>query len=368
MRITEIHLYAIDLPVINGPYVMSGALVSKLDSTVVEVVTDSGLVGFGETCPVGPTYQQEHALGARAALTQMCTALIGQNPLAIESVRNTMDAQLNGHNYAKAAIDVALWDLAGKHYGARVCDLLGGAQTENVPSYYATSIGEPDEVAKAAADKKAQGFPRIQIKVGGRPVQQDIETVHKVWEAVGKDYRIAIDGNRGLNSRDTLFLSNACKDIPIILEQPCNSIAEITAIRSQLHHPVYLDENTVDLSTVIAAAGQRLCDGFGFKVTRLGGLTQLRAARDICKANSLPHTCDDAWGSDIIAAACTHIGATVTPKLNEGVWIAQPYIEGHYDSENGIEIKDGHIAVPTGLGLGINPDKEVLGQPCASFS
>ena len=111
----------------------------------------------------------------------------------------------------------------------------------------------------------------------------------------------------------------------------------------------------------------RLCDGFGFKVTRLGGLTQLRAARDICKANAMPHTCDDAWGGDIIAAACTHIGATVTPKLNEGVWIAQPYIEGHYDSENGIEIKDGHIALPTGPGLGINPDKEVFGEPFASF-
>ena len=107
MRIKEIHIYAVDLPVANGPYVMSGALVSKLDSTVVELVTDSGLIGFGETCPVGPTYQQEHALGARAALTQMCDALIGRNPLEIESVRNTMDAQLNGHNYAKAAIDIA---------------------------------------------------------------------------------------------------------------------------------------------------------------------------------------------------------------------------------------------------------------------
>jgi len=368
MRITEIHIYQVDLPVKNGPYVMSGAMVHKLDSTIVEIITDSGLIGYGETCPVGPTYQQEHALGARAALNQLCTALIDQNPLAIDNIRSTMDSQLNGHNYAKAAVDIALWDLAGKHYGARVCDLLGGAKTEHVPSYYATSIGEPNEVARIAADKKAQGFPRIQLKVGGRAVQYDIETVHKVWEAVGKDYRIAVDGNRGLTTRDALFLSNACRDIPIILEQPCNSIVEISAIRSQLNHPVYLDENAIDLATVVTAAGQHLCDGFGFKVTRLGGLTQLRAARDICKARSLPHTCDDAWGGDIIAAACTHIGATITPAFNEGTWIAQPYIEGHYDSDHGIEIKDGHIQVPSGVGLGITPDTGIFGQPHTSFS
>lgn len=58
--------------------------------------------------------------------------------------------------------------------------------------------------------------------------------------------------------------------------------------------------------------------------------------RDICEARSMPHTCDDAWGGDIIAAACTHIGATVQPRLCEGVWLAQPYIEGNFDPKNGV--------------------------------
>ena len=87
----------------------------------------------------------------------------------------------------------------------------------------------------------------------------------------------------------------------------------------------------------------------------------------ICEARNLPHTCDDAWGGDIIAAACTQIGATVRPTLCEGVWLAAPYIEGHYDDMNGIAIVDGHIQRPTGPGLGVTPDETKFGAAVASF-
>ncbi|MGO2861195.1 MAG: enolase C-terminal domain-like protein, partial [Brevibacterium sp.] len=107
--------------------------------------------------------------------------------------------------------------------------------------------------------------------------------------------------------------------------------------------------------------------GFGMKVTRLGGLHPMRAFRDLCEARHLPHSSDDAWGGDIIAAACVHLGATIRPELNEGAWIAAPYIDGHYDSEAGIDIVDGHISLPTGPGLGVSPEPGLFGEPIASF-
>ncbi|MDW4548917.1 mandelate racemase/muconate lactonizing enzyme family protein [Defluviimonas sp. D31] len=368
MKITEIHVYQHDLPVRNGPYTMANAEVWALDTTLVKLVTDTGLVGWGETCPVGPTYQPHHALGARAALAEMAPGLIGADPLTPIALRRRMDGLLNGHRYAKAAIDIAAYDLMGKHYGARVADLLGGAVTERVPSYYATGVGAPEEIARIAAEKVAEGYPRLQVKIGGRPVEVDIETVRKVWERVGGKVRLAVDGNRGLTTRDALRLSRECPDIPFIMEQPCNTIEEIAAIRGQLHHSVYIDENGEDLATVLRVVGQGLCDGFGMKVTRIGGLSAMATFRDICEARSMPHTCDDAWGGDIIAAACTHIGATVLPRLCEGVWLAAPYIEGHYDPENGIRIEGGHIRLPEAPGLGITPDESRFGAPVASYS
>ena len=318
MRIAEIHIYAYDLPVKNGPYTMAKAEVYSLDTTLVKIVADNGLVGWGETCPVGPTYAEAHAAGARAALAQMAPGLIGCECWPA-TLHRQMDAQLNGHNYAKAALDIALYDLLGKHLGVSVADLLGGAMADRVPSYYATGVGAPDDIARLAKEKLDEGYPRLQIKVGGRPVELDIETIRKVWEQIrGSGMRLAVDGNRGWTTRDALRVSRECPEIPFIMEQPCNTIEDLAKIRPQVSHGIYMDENSVDLNTVISAAGTGLVDGFGMKVTRIGGLQRMSTFRDICEVRNLPHTCDDSWGGDIIAAACVQMGATVRPDLARG--------------------------------------------------
>jgi L-alanine-DL-glutamate epimerase-like enolase superfamily enzyme len=119
--------------------------------------------------------------------------------------------------------------------------------------------------------------------VGGRPVERDIETIRKVWEATGCT-RLAVDANRALTARDVLRIGRECADIPLVFEQPCNTMEEILAIRGQLHHPVYLDENTENLSSVLRAISLGVCDGFGLKVTRFGGLGGVATVRDICEA------------------------------------------------------------------------------------
>jgi L-alanine-DL-glutamate epimerase-like enolase superfamily enzyme len=366
LRIAEIHVYQVDLPVVGRLYRMSMGSYAALDSTVVEIVGDTGLSGYGETCPVGPTYQPEHALGARAALQELAPHLVGMTVTGPVAMRRAMDRLLNGHGYAKAAVDIATHDLIGKAHGMRVCDLLGGATTERVSSYYALPVDDPDEVARTAVEKLAQGFPRLQIKVGGRGVELDIETVRKVWEATGCP-RLAVDANRGLTTQDALRIDRECADIPFVLEQPCNTMEEIAAIRGQLRHPVYLDENADTLNNVLRAVSLGVCDGFGLKVTRLGGLAGFSTVRDVCEARSMPHTCDDTWGGDILAAACVHMAATVQPRLLEGVWVAQPYMDTHYDSDHPVRVHEGHIRVPTGAGLGVVPDAGVFGAPVASF-
>lgn len=297
----------------------------------------------------------------------MAPGLIGAEALPLV-VQHRMSDLLNGHNYAKAAVDIAVHDALGKALGLSVSDLLGGAATGRVPSYYAAGVGEPDEIVRLAKEKLVEGYPRMQVKAGGRPVEKDIETTRKVWEVIeGRGMRLAVDCNRGWTTRDALRVSRELPDIPFVMEQPCDAIGDLRKLRPQLHHAIYMDENSVDLPTVIHAVGSELVDGFGMKVTRIGGLQPMRTFRDICDARSLPHTCDDSWGGDISAAACTQIGATVKPRLLEGVWLAQPYIEGHYGSASPVRIVDGHIALPEGPGLGVNPDATLFGAPVAAF-
>jgi Enolase C-terminal domain-like len=123
--------------------------------------------------------------------------------------------------------------------------------TERIPSYYATGLKEPDDMARIAEERANEGYPRMQIKISGRPIETDIEVVRKVWERVGTRMRLAVDGNRALTARDVLRLSRECPDIPFILEQPCHTIEEIKAIRPQVNHAIYLDET-------VEPAGQQL--------------------------------------------------------------------------------------------------------------
>ena len=323
--------------------------------------------GWGETCPLGPVYAQAHAKGARAALSEMAPGLIGTEVLPL-GVHRRMDSLLLGHNYAKAAIDIAVYDALGKSLGVRVADLLGGAVTERVPSYYAIGIETPEDAARIAIEKRAEGYPRLQLKTGAHTPETDIEVIRKVWDAIkGSGMRLAIDANRGWTTRDAIQVSRACADVPFVMEQPCRTNDELRQLRPLLGHPLYMDETSYDVGTVISAAGSGLVDGFGLKLTRLGGLHPMTTVRDICAARNLPHTCDDAWGGDILAAACTHLGATVRSDLLEGVWLAAPYIDGHYSSENGLDVVGGHIVLPKGPGLGIIPDDAMFGDPVAEF-
>ena len=367
MEIAEIHIYQHDLPVKNGPYTMANAKVYSLDTTLIKIITKSGQIGWGETCPVGPTYAEAHAKGARAALEEMAPGLIGCSiePKAIHSKMNSL---LNGHNYAKAAVDIAAHDALGKISGVSVSTLLGGSLRNKVPSYYATGVGSPEDVVKVVKEKILEGYPRVQIKVGGRPVEIDIEVIKKVWEHIrSKEIKMAVDANRGWTTEKAIRVSRECVDIPFVMEQPCDTIEDLQEIKPHVSHLIYMDENSTSLKIVHSAVNRGIVDGFGMKVTRIGGLENMKTFRDICEASNLPHTCDDSWGGDIIASACTHIASTVKDSLLEGAWLAAPYIEGNYDIDNGINIINGHISVPEKPGLGIEIDETIFGPPIFSF-
>ena len=363
MQIAAISLYQYDLPVKNGPYTMSYGKISSLDTTLVRLVTDDGTIGWGETCPLGPLYAEGHANGARAAIAEMAPGLIGTELLPL-ALHRKMDALLNGHAYAKAALDVAVHDALGKTLGLRVAELLGGAVRDVIPSYYAIGIETPDQAARIAKDKRDEGYRRLQLKVGAHPPALDIEVITKVWEAISDSgMRLSIDANRGWTTRDAIQVSRACAHIPLVIEQPCKTNDELHRLRPMLQHPLYLDETSYDLNTIIGAAGSGLADGFGFKLTRLGGLQPMATARDICAARHLPHTSDDAWGGDILGAACAHLGSTVRADLFEGTWLAAPYIDGHYCRDGGVRVEGGQITLPKGPGLGVFPDETLFGDP-----
>ena len=201
MKLRTLTVFRHMLPVKGGGYRMANAFVERLETTIVRLESDCGVIGWGETCPVGPTYAPSHAAGAQAALQALAPGLMGTFIDQPVLVQRRMDSLLNGHNYAKAAIDIAVHDLLGKKTGRSVADLLGGAIRDRIPSYYASAVGSPDEIAEIAEEKAREGYPRMQVKISGRPVEIDIEVVTKVWERIGGRMQLAIDEPRADYSR-----------------------------------------------------------------------------------------------------------------------------------------------------------------------
>ena len=369
MKIARVSVYQHDLEVAGGLYEMSTSEVASLDTTVVVLETDTGLLGFGETCPLGPTYQPQHALGARAAIAEVAPAVIGLDPRQPGVVYAAMNSALSGSGYGKSAIDVACWDLAAKAYGARVADLLGGAHRDRIPSYYGVMPATPEQCAAKTAELVAAGFGRIQVKCGARSLAEDIASVKAVAEVLPAGVLLMADANRGWTQREAINFSQATRDVALALEQPCDTLADHYAIQNKVCHPIFLDESADSVSSIMDAISAGVAQGFGMKISRVGGLSAMATVRDMAAARRIPHTVDDTWGGDILAASCVHMAASCLPSQHEGTWISEPYTTSAYAMKTApITNHDGWIDLPSGPGLGVEPDLAAWGEPVVTYS
>ncbi|MEO0369044.1 MAG: mandelate racemase/muconate lactonizing enzyme family protein [Pseudomonadota bacterium] len=367
MRIKEIHLFEKEFAVLGEPYTMAGTTLSTLNSIIAKVVTSSGLIGWGEACPLGATYQEEHAKGILATLELVSPQLLGMELSDPSSMIEELDRLVCGHNSAKSVLDCASLDLLGQHHKVPSAALIGEIKAKTVPAYCALGLLAPEELTRHALDKVAMGYRRIQLKLGRAEIAEDIEAVTSVVRALESNIEIIADANRGLSKEQTLFFSNGCADLPIKIEQPCATTGELASINPRIHHPLIIDENADSVAKVAELIGQKACTSFGLKVSRLGGLNHFSKVRDLTQRALLPVTCDDTFGGDIVAAACVHGAVTVEPGLFSGSWIAQEYIAEHYDDESPIKVHRGQLSLPQGNGLGIRPDETKIGSLAASF-
>src|SRR3982751_1301116 len=180
MKIVRVFAHRVELPLREGSYKWSGGKsVAVFDSTLVRVETDTGLVGHGEVCPLGPAYLPAYAEGVRAGIAVLAPNLLGEDPRDLDRLNRRMDAALKGHPYVKSGIDIACWDILGQAAGLPVCELLGGRYGEDVHLYRAISQEMPDVMAARVAEYRAEGYRRFQLKVGGDP-DVDIDRIHAV--------------------------------------------------------------------------------------------------------------------------------------------------------------------------------------------
>ncbi len=362
-RIERVEVLGHDLRYAHGSYVMSGGrVVDRLASTIVRVITADGVVGYGEACPLGPTYLPAHAGGVRAALWELAPAVVGADVTDLAGVHQRMDRALRGHPEARSAIDVACWDAFGRSVGLPVAHLLGGVLQPRLPLYVAVPLGEPDAMAAFVERERAAGIHRFQLKLGGAPAD-DARRAAAVVAATSSEDEILGDANGGWRRQDAIIAARLMEDLERYrLEQPCPTLEECLAVRRISRLPMVLDEVITDLGVFTRAVAAEAMDHINLKVGRVGGLTAARLIRDAAVALGIRLTIEDSWGGDIVSAAVAHLAAAVPAEALFAVsfmndWTLE-HVAGYQPRSAG-----GVGPVPDGPGLGIDVDPRAFGAP-----
>src|ERR1700689_1051936 len=367
MKITRIRAYQIDLPLHEGSYKWSGGKsVSVFDSTVVEIETDAGITGWGEVCPLGPFYLPAYAIGVRAGIVELGPHLLGEDPLQLGKLNRRMDAALKGHAYVKSGIDMACWDIFGKAVGLPVCILLGGRYGEDFGLYRAISQEAAEAMAGRVAGYRAEGYRRFQLKVGGDP-RDDIARIRAVAAQLQPGDRLIADANTGWRMHDALRVVRAVRDIDVYIEQPCPTYEECLTIRQHTDHPFVLDEVIDSVDVLLRGHADRAMDVVNIKISKFGGLTKARQARDLCISLGIVMTLEDTWGGDIVTAAIAHLAHSTPPEFLFTATDFNSYVTVSI-AEGAPRRINGRMAASTRPGLGITPRMDVLGKPVLEVS
>lgn len=347
-------------------YMADGKACETVDSMVLRVDTDEGLTGWGEVCPI-PRYLPAYAGGVQPVMDALSAVVLGGDPLGPEALMARCDGHLQGHAYAKSALDMALWDLTGKAAGLPLYRMLGGRTMASAPLYHSITCVAPEQMADIAGDALAQGISHFQAKLGADDDwQTDVARLIAVREAIGPGPLLYGDWNCGATTLTAIRVAQAVRDFDAMLEQPCASLAACAQVRRTTGMAMKLDESVHDTGSILEAHGYGCVDVAAIKLSKFGGLSPARRARDLCVDLQIMMVIEDTWGSDITTAALAHLAVATPTRYLLNACDLSGYARPHVAADGPRRVA-GRLQPSERAGLGVTPDPSVLGEPIAIY-
>lgn len=367
MKITHISCWQVPLTSHETYYMADGKTCDTVTSTVIRLRTDTGLSGWGEVCPI-PHYLPAFAGGVVPAVTELAPVLLGADPIGPEALMTACDAHLPDHRYAKSAIDIALWDLTGQAAQLPLYALLGGRTQATMPLYHSITCVAPEEMARIAREAHGSGIRQFQVKLGADDNwEADVARLIQVREAVGDGPLVYGDWNCGADQLTATRVARAVQGGDFMLEQPCATISQCASVKHAVGHPMKLDEAAHDTASLLEGAKHDCMDAVAIKLSKFGGLSAGRRARDLCIHLGARMCVECTWGSDIVTAAGLHLAASTPPGALLNTCDLSGYVGPRVAPDCPTRQK-GRIAPPEAPGLGVTPDESVLGTPIAELT
>lgn len=359
MKITAVDCFGYDLAYAHGEYVMSdGRADTTQIGTLVRLRTDEGVHGWGEITPLGDRYLPTHWAEVRAALRTLAPAVIGVDPTNLSATRRALDTALLGGGYAKAAIDVACWDLLGKTAGLPVSALLGGVLQDDFPLYEAVPLRSPQQMADFVVERQEAGIHRFQLKVGNDPYD-DAARTRAVVDVADRESIVVADANGGWNLRAAQVALREMAGLPVFVEQPCRETDDCIFAMRHSALPLVLDESILTPQDVFRAKHEAGAVSINIKISRVGGLTQAARMRDLMQDLDMMVSVEDSWGGDVVTAAVSHLAASTRPENFQNASFMNDWTDGHV-AGYAPRSMNGRGSAPTAPGLGIEVSTDAL--------
>lgn len=375
MKISDIRVHVLEAELRN-PFAFSQAWVRKRVGLLVEIRTVDGTVGWGEG--YGPSKPLASVIENHYA-----PQLLGRSALAGDALWETLYNSLRDHGQkgiavqALSAVDIALWDLRGKYYGAPVYELMGGPVRETVRAYatglYRLSDDRPANerlLADEAAGHAEAGFTAMKVKVGFG-IADDISLIRRIRDVIGEKVELFMDANHGYDLVGATRLARAAEPYDIgWFEEPVEpeDLAGYAELRTRTSIPIAGGECDFTRYGFREILTRRAIDIVQPDTCAAGGLTECKRIADMAAAFGIrynPHV----WGTGVSVATAVHLLA-VLPRVSPGLAAAEPLLETdrsehpfrHAVVKDPLDVVDGWIGLPTGPGLGIEIDEKAVAK------
>jgi len=363
MRIVEVKLFRVDLPLADPFQHASSGLVDALQEVVASVRTDTGIIGYGEVrgnCTYVTGDTPDRVVAVASVLAPL---LMGQTLEDLAPLLERLDRAIVGNSASKALLDIALHDALAKALGISVATLLGGKRSEALPSDDSVAFATPEEAAKKARTSIRDGYRIIKVRVG-LGLEKDEARLTAVREVMddepeGKEVILAADANGTWEPKEAIgYLRRWDKYRLGWIEQPVGAdmIDGLRLVRENVAIPVMADESAKGPKEVLRLIEEHAVDMLHFKLIKAGGFVPLRAMTAIASAAGIPYMIGQMDEGMLATAAAVHAAASSQARFFE----IHGYKRVRSQPFRGLEIRRGSMILPKAPGLGVEVDESDL--------
>ncbi|MEX3963675.1 enolase C-terminal domain-like protein [Paraburkholderia sp. EG286B] len=364
MKIVSIDCFEIRIPYRRKLTAGSG-LPHGAHSVIVKVQTDYGIVGAGEaSMPGGPVWSGESAMTVLSIIKEyLAPVLIGRDPCRISEIAATMRRAVRGNPFAKAAIEMACFDILGNALGVGAAQLIGGQHRDKVPMVWSLDSGVVEQEIEEVLDVNERlGVRLFKVKVGAACPAVDLERVARLVRNVSPAFEFRLDANQRWNEMTAAWMLPRLRELGITaLEQPLPSwdLAGMARLRHQAQLAIVANDSAMNANEVMNVILSAAADMIALKVAKSGGILGTLQSAQVADAAGLSCYLDCMTETGLGTAAYLQT-ACALKDMRHGAALPGPLMLSEDIIKSPIEYRDGYVELPTGDGLGVQVDWHVV--------